>query len=245
MISKVLLKSLNLSTAQAAVYLAALELGQATIQGLSKKSGVPRASIYMFINELRERQFMTETKKGKRNLFSATGPERLVDIEQTRLHELKSVIPELSAIANIARIKPRVTFFEGIEGLKHVYPDVLTAKTDIIGFADFNTGPNVMGESYYTEYLMPARVKKGILFRAIVRDTPEARKFAKMRDNRDLRETKFLPGDNVPTEMNVYDNKIVLFSFNRTKPFAVMIEDEALARTQRLLWQAAWDRLGS
>jgi HTH-type transcriptional regulator, sugar sensing transcriptional regulator len=242
-ISKSLLKSLNLSPAQAAVYIAALELGQATIQGLSKKSGVPRASIYTFINELRERQLMTETKKGKRNLYGATEPSRLVDIEQTRLHELKSVIPELAAIANKARMKPRVTFYEGIDGLKQIYPDVLTAQTEVVGFADFNTGPGVMGERYYTEYLMPARVKKGILFRVIVRDTPEARKFAAERDNRDLRETKFLPGDNVPTELNIYNNKIVMFSFNRTKPFAVMIEDDALARTQRLLWLAAWDRL--
>jgi len=243
LISKQSLKSLNLSPAQAAVYLAALELGQTTIQGLSKKSGVPRASIYLFINELRERQLMTETRKSKRNLFSATDPGRLLDIEQTRMDELKAAIPELTAIANKARIKPRVTFYEGIEGLKQIYPDVLTAKTDVIGFADFNTGPNVMGERYYTEYLMPARVKKEILFRAIVRDTPEARAFAKARDNRDLRETKFLSGDNVPTEMNVYDNKVVQFSFNRQKPFAVMIEDEALARTQRLMWQALWDRL--
>lgn len=242
-ISKQVLKGLNLSPAQAAVYAAALELGQATIQGLSQKSGVPRASIYTFLGELRERQLMTETRKGRRNYFSATHPDRLLDIERMRMEELRAAVPELAAIANRARTKPKVTFYEGIAGLKQVYPDELTATTEIVGFADFNSGPRVMGERYYAEYLMPARVKKGILFRAIVRDTPEARAYAKARDNRDLRETKFLPGNNVPTELNVYNNKVVQFSFSKEKPFAVVIEDEALARTQYLLWKALWDRL--
>ena len=43
-----LIKSLGLSEAEIAVYLATLELGQANVQEISRKSGVKRTSIYNF-----------------------------------------------------------------------------------------------------------------------------------------------------------------------------------------------------
>ena len=47
-----LIQTLGLSEHEAAVYLAALELGEANIQEISRKSGVKRTSIYNFIDTL-------------------------------------------------------------------------------------------------------------------------------------------------------------------------------------------------
>lgn len=124
-----MLKSLNLSEAQAAMYLATLELGQATMQAIAKKSGIKRTSIYNFIEEMKERQLIVETRKKKRNVYSAVAPSNLVEIEKARLRELEVLMPELTAIQNKGRNKPRVTFYEGLEGIKEVYADSLKERS--------------------------------------------------------------------------------------------------------------------
>ena len=75
-----LLNSLGLSDAEGRVYLAALELGEASIQQLSRKSGVKRTSIYNFIDKLKERQVITETRKAKRSVYSAVHPAQLAEM---------------------------------------------------------------------------------------------------------------------------------------------------------------------
>ena len=70
-----LIQTLGLSEQEVAVYLAALELGEAHIQDISRKSGVKRTSIYNFIDALKERQLLSEIKKGKRKLYSAVSPQ--------------------------------------------------------------------------------------------------------------------------------------------------------------------------
>jgi HTH-type transcriptional regulator, sugar sensing transcriptional regulator len=239
-----LLTSLNLSNAEAAVYLATLELGQGSILDIARKSGVKRSSIYNFIEELKTRGLLIETKKKKRAVFSAAPPRSLVEIEQTRLKDLHRLLPELEAIENQSRTKPRVTFYEGLDGIKQVYADSLRTPGQIIrGYSDFEAGLKVVGDAYYTEHYVLERKKKNIFYHAIARDNQASHDWAKW-DNQGLRETRFMPGEGVTTEMNIYGDHIALISFRAKIPFAVLIEDKDLAHSMRLVWQQLWDRLG-
>lgn len=224
------------------MYTAALELGQESIQEIAKKSGVKRTSIYNFLDEMRERGLLVETHKRKRKLYSAVGPEQLVEIVKNRLHELQDVIPELLAIANASRKKPRMMFFEGIDGIKNIYADILKDRKPVVGWSDFEHNLKVMRRFYET--YVPERSRRNITYHVIVRDTPAAREWAK--GNRGaLRETKFLRSDNIRTEINIYGDMVVLMSFRSTPPIGVMIEDTNIAATMRDAWQQLWDRLPS
>jgi predicted transcriptional regulator len=238
-----LLQSLNLSSSEAAVYLAALELGESSILEIARESGVKRSSIYNFLEELKSRGLIIETKKKKRAVFSAAPPRSLVEIENTRLKDLQRLLPELEAVENKSRTKPRVTFHEGIEGIKHAYTDSFKAKGSILGFSDFDAGLKVMGYDYYTDYYEPERARRKLYYRAIVRDSAETREYIKD-DNRYWRESKILPGEGVSTEINIYNDTVCLNSFRAKKPFAVLIEDKDLAQSLRYVWQQLWDRLG-
>lgn len=239
---KNLLKSLNLSDAQAAVYVAALELGQGTIQSLSRKSGVPRASIYRFINELRERQLISEIKKGARTLYSGADPEQLVEIEQMRLRDLHRIVPELKAIQNRSAKKPRVRFYDGLEGIKSVYMDTLTAEREILSFSDFTTELQIMDRRFYDEVYIPERRRRDIMYRAILRDSPEVQQYRKLA-MKNLMESKAITDIDFSTEIDIYNTKVALMSFRDGNPYAVLIEDESLARTLRAIWKKLWDRL--
>lgn len=243
LISKTLLRSLALSQPQAWVYTAALELGEATMQQLSRKSGVKRTSIYNFLDELKERGFIVETVKRKRKVYSAIDPEQLVEIEKTRLIELERTLPELRAIKNKSRSTPRVAFYEGIEGIKEVYADMLKDKKEIHAFEDLEHMKAVLSKQFY-DWFPPERARRNISFKSILRDSAEARELTK-KNIRLLRQSKLLKTADWKTEINIYGDKVALMSFRAKTPFCVLIEDQSIAETLRDAWTELWDRLDS
>ena len=131
-----ILAALGVSNMQVRVYLAALELGEATMQALARKSEVNRSTIYTFIDDLKARGFILEGRRHKRNVYSATAPEALVDMQKSRVHELERLLPQLQAINNKSNKKPRVTFYEGFTGIEEVYKDQLRDKKEIVAYED-------------------------------------------------------------------------------------------------------------
>lgn len=242
MIDSSFFTSLGLSKQEAAVYLAALELGEATVQELARKSGVKRTSIYNFIDKLKDRQILLETKRKSRSLFSATHPHQLLELGKMRLGELERAIPQLLAINNKSLRKPRVTFHEGIEGIKEVYNDMLNHRQPIICWSDQKHMWPTLGKDY-CQYFPQERARRGIPLMMIATDTPENRGYAK-KDKDLARETKFISAkSDLRTELNIYGNKVILASFRSSPPFAVLIEDEDIAATMRVNWRELWERL--
>lgn len=239
--SKSLLKSLSLSEVQAALYSAALELGESNMQDLARKSGVKRTSIYNFIDELKERGLIIETKLKKRKIYSAVHPQQLLEIERIRITELEQVLPELLAIQNKSKTKPRVTFYEDIEGIKEVYADMLKEGTEIVAFEDLEHMQIALPKSFY-EYFPSERARRDIPFKSILRDSPEARRLAQ-KNSRLLRQSKFLASADWKTEVNIYGDKVALMSFRAKIPFCVLIDDQDIATTLRSVWQKLWDNL--
>ncbi len=239
-IPKNILQSLNLTDSQGRVYVATLELGQSNMQGLARKSGIKRSTIYTFIEEMKERGLVLETKRRKRTLYSAAHPEHLVELEKTRLAEIQSLLPELLAVYNQSRIKPRVVFYEGVDGIKEVYADTLKERKPIVGWSDYEQSQKVLGE-YYHSYAKE-RSQRNILYRCIARDTPEARQKL-LAANKELREIKLSPSGDIATELYIYGNKILLINFRSTRPIAILLEDTSIAGTLRSIWEDAWSHL--
>lgn len=239
-LSPTLLKSLNLTDDQASVYVAALELGQATMLALAKKSGVNRTKIYRFIEELKIRQLITETRKRKRNLYGAVHPEQLVEMTRETTREVESLLPELLAVYNRSRTKPRVTFYEGVEGMKDVYADTLKERKEIVGWSDYEYSFKVL-RGYLTHYPQE-RVKRNIFYKVIARENLETRRLQKI-GFKELREVRVTPSGDQQTELYVYGNKVAHLNFRSNPVFAVIIEDPAISATMRQIWKEAWEKL--
>lgn len=235
-----LFKELGVNDEQAKVYLAALELGQANMNELAEKAGLKRTSVYNYVDELIQKKLMTTGKKRKRVVYSAIHPNMLIEIEKARLAELNRTLPELLAIYNKSKTKPKVTFFEGVGGIKEVLQDMLKEKQTVSAFSDFKHMAAVFGD-YYFDVFPPERARRGIISRNIVPDTPKARELAK-KDARYLRETKFLPVPDLKTEINIYADKVALNSYQSNPPFSVIIEDHDIAETLRTIWQQLWNK---
>ena len=129
------LQNFGLGEKEAKVYLAALELGTATVQELSKKSGVNRATTYIQVESLIQRGLISSTDRQKKSLFIAEKPQRLIDIltdKKIKVDELENkfngLMPDFEAIYNVHADRPRVRFLAGEVGLNFWRNEVYKSK---------------------------------------------------------------------------------------------------------------------
>ncbi len=236
------LHTLGLSAAQMAVYLAVLELGEANMLQIAKKSEVHRTTIYTFIDELIDRGFLKETQKKKRKVYTAVDPHQLLEMEKVRLAQLEGeVLPELLAIANNTKKKPRVTFYEGVSGIEQVYGDMLKDRKPILEFEDLDAIKDALSKSFY-EYFPAERARRNITLQTISRRSSLGKEFVQ-KNIKHLRTTKFLNDIDWQTDISIYGNKVALMSFRSSIPYCVLIEDPYLAETLKSIWTELWERI--
>ena len=234
-----IVQQLGLNEKQAHEYMACLELGSATVAELAKKSGVKRTSIYNFMEDLVSRGFLSEVTRGDQAMFVAENPQALLKKAQEQLTNTQEALPQLLALFNLAGNKPKVHFYQGIDGLQKIYEATWASKEPIYAFSDYKKMMNLM-EKWMWKYA-EERTKRGIKFFCIAKDGPWAKKMV-IKNVEHKREMKIVKEGTFDTEINIYENKVAMMSFQR--PFAgVIIEDAAIAQTLKSIWQMLWTKL--
>ncbi len=242
------LQHFGLSDKEIRVYLAALEIGASPVQVIARKAGVNRATTYVQITSLTGRGLMSSYEKGKKRFFVAESPERLAAIYEDELHHLrekesilKEIMPELKRLRPGDGV-PTVRLFEGHEGLETVRQELLRSKNkefiDLLGLDYYDR--SVPKESQTRQF---NRVREaGIKGRAIhSTETPALYENSGKPGHLDRRLVVAGKYD-VPGELAVFDDKIVMLSY-KGDPVAVMIESQELATIVRSLFNLAWEKV--
>lgn len=110
--SKINLTSFGLNEKESAVYLALLELGEATISSLVMKSRVKRTTVYASLQLLHERGLVSRFTKHKRTMYLAQDPRIFRKILSEQELKLETIMPELLSLANVLTHKPTVRFLK-------------------------------------------------------------------------------------------------------------------------------------
>lgn len=231
----------GLSQNETRVYLAALELGETTISRMAKKSKVKRATTYLAVGALQARGLLTASKKGKRSVYFAENPKKLLESFDERRASITRVIPELLAIANAIDVKPKIQYFEGKAGVEETFKDILRSSGDEVLEWYSESYATDFDEKFFSSNYTPERIKKGIHVRALVPDIPLMRENAE-RNVEELRQTKLLdPAKyHIKMELNVYDKrKVSIISFK--EEFGIIIESEIIHDSLKNLFELMWE----
>lgn len=237
MVSYNILIKLGFSEKEAKLYLACLELGSATVIQLSRKTGIARGSAYDILEEMLEKGYVSKIHKDKHMVISAISPEALKKRFEDRLRDFELALPELKGLFN-KQSQPKVRYFEGIEGIKRVYEDTLTAATEILNYA--NSKEIRMHWPTYDEDYVKRRIQKNIFLKGIAPNDDYGLR-VKKDDKISLRETRLLNSKNFSftNEINIYDNKVAITSF-KNELIGIIIESREIADTQRDIFKMAW-----
>lgn len=242
------LQQAGLTKDQAALYMTLLSKGTLTARHLTQEARVSRTLGYAVLKQLEERGLVRKTEEpGAVARFSPAHPSILQErIEQNAKSAeraalaLKSTLPDLSSLYNLAAGRPGVRFYEGRDGIKEVLHDTLTAKESIYTYADLEMIEKHIGD-VNREYAK-SRDKLDIKKKALLLDTQENR-FLLEGYHTKVTDVKLIKADAVPfrTVMQIYDGKISYFTLGVEQLVGVIIADPHIYEMHKILFNAVWD----
>ncbi len=233
----------GLSQNEAKIYLVLLELGRGTVTQITRKAGLNRTTGYDILDGLVNKGLVSISGKEPKEEYAAESPDRLIAFlekekteKENHLKQIKAFLPEIKSLHNVT-LRPRVRFYEGIQGLKDVYEDTLTSHEEIKAYANVNEMHQAL-TGYFPKYY-ERRAGKGISIRAIIPDSPIGKNRAG-KDKEEMRESALVPVEkyNFSPEINIYDNKVMIASWR--EKLGIIIESAEIADAMKKIYELSW-----
>ncbi|KKW42099.1 MAG: Transcriptional regulator, TrmB [Candidatus Magasanikbacteria bacterium GW2011_GWA2_56_11] len=224
------------------MYLAALQLGPASVQAIAEQAGLHRVSAYDILPSLITKGLLRQTARGKKRFFEAADPDEIYQSLHEKQIAYINLLPELRAIQSKGAQKPKVFYYEGKEMIWQAYYDRI--RHDIPDKENLVYGTSAelltLFPKGYEEFTKE-RIRRGIGARIIVEKSSSGLLEAK-RAKDELREVRFLPaGQSFKSHTIIYGNRVMTVSWQSC--ILVIIEDQANADNQRLVWRMLWKGL--
>jgi sugar-specific transcriptional regulator TrmB len=240
---KSVIEQLGYSSQEAAVYLAALELGGSTATDIAAKARLPRTTVNLIITALSKKGLMNAYIQRKRKIWAAENPERLMITLKEREAALKLVLPELQSLRHDTGVKPTVRAYAGVEEIRQIMNDILESKHHISAILSWDEWKALLGEHYMDDFI-ESRYRQYLRIRIL---TPKSKAAAelKARDGEELRTTQFLPSSLEINNCNfIYANKVAIISLNKKRPVGILIEDQDIHHTMEVMFESLWRESG-
>jgi sugar-specific transcriptional regulator TrmB len=126
------LRRIGLTEGEIKIYDALLELGECTKTALAKRSGIAPSNIYDVTNRLVEKGIVSRVEKNGVAHFSAANPRHILDYIDEKEKEIgkerdfvNSILPTLLMKFSEKREKVAVEVFQGWNGMKTVFEDLI------------------------------------------------------------------------------------------------------------------------
>lgn len=241
------LQNIGLTDKEAAVYLSLVQVDNASVLDLSKKTKLKRPTVYVVMDSLSKKGLVSETTVGKKTHYQAEPPERLETfIERQKLvldensKRLKDIIPQIKGIERGSGERPVVKYYDGKEGIVSA-----TEET-------FGSGPVLTDEPIYLIYSRDLLDK--------VFPIEERGKYRKDRLNRKVKskvlytfEKGEIPSDDmgerikidggkypITCDIGIYKDKVRISVLN-DRFSSIFIKSEDVAETMKSLFRLIFD----
>lgn len=225
------------------IYLSLLEIGKGTVAEIARKAGINRPTGYHILGGLESKGLVKVSGKEPKQEYISESPDKIetlllkeLENSEQKLSEARALIPELKSMHNVTD-RPKITFYEGKEGLQRVYEDTLSSHEEIRAYASVEDIQPTLPH-YFPEYYK-RRTKKGIPIRAIFPESVEARERASL-DKEEMRRSLIVPSKEFGfhPEINIYDNKVMIASWR--EKLGIIIESSEIADAMKKIYELAW-----
>lgn len=239
------LEKLGWHEKKAKIYLALLQLGEGSVIDIADKAGLKRTSVYNILPEMVREGIVTTGVKRQKKFFYIENPKNLKQGFQDKISYIDKIIPELSAIHNIIPYKPKISYYEGVGGMKELYQDTLDSLhpgDTIMSYTGFKDYYDFMPREFMDWYVQE-RVKRKIRIKMIVPDFPTTREILSQAQST-LREIKVVPGNQwqFSADTEIYANKVALISHSENF-IGVILESKEINQMQRMAFEIMWNAL--
>lgn len=233
-------RNIGLSTKAAKIYLAALELGEASVQRLAQKSRIKRTTLYYILDELIETGALICTKVGKKVYYIPEQPATLLKNVKEKIKNFEESLKLLEDKASHLNSKPRVYFLYGSAGFRQAWDMILNTKEK--EYRIITQGENFLeyvNEKYIIDEIVAKKKKLGVRSKQLITASEYAKKII-AKDIQENRVSKFLPPIYKLPFTEIITESIVAFISPRFNNMIFIVENEDFSRTRKSIFESLW-----
>jgi HTH-type transcriptional regulator, sugar sensing transcriptional regulator len=236
-----IMQNIGLTTKEARIYLAALEIGSNPVSIIAKKAKINRVTAYDIIEKLAKRGLMTSFTRAKVKYYTAADPELVVEDFKKKVTDLDGALPQLKHLKGEVK-KTAVMSYEGIEAIKNIYKEALSTNQEILMYSNI-----AELESHWPSFMEDferRRMNYEIPLKLIAAKNSRGH-FMQEYDDEFQRKTCLISKEPHAVESHIilFDHKVAMISTQSS--VGVVIEDEAIASAQRALFHINWEMLSN
>ena len=233
-----ILKDIGLNEREVSVYTTLVKEGELNASKIAYYTKINRTTVYLELDNLINRGLVNFIVRNHKKYFSATRPEKIIDILEERKRQAQKLVSELNSLQK-SKDKTKVQIFEGKEGVKNLYLDALKENTHMCVFG--GTGIGFKTFKYYYPQIYRQAKNSNISARFIVNTGTEKDFNYYGKFNAKI---KYMPkGYESKVTTIIYANKVALQSLQEDNIYFLLIEDKNLAESYRNTFEFMWKSL--
>lgn len=236
-----ILNTFCLGEREKTIYLAALELGETLQVPLAHKAKLKRTTLREILPDLFARGFLQQVVRGKRKYIIARDPRELAADLEEKAKRTQELLPFILAFQNVSTEKPEVRYFDGVDGIKFVYDEILKPGDPTYSFLNIdNIHPQVL-QWLMSDYV-PRRMAKKITTYTILNST---QKKEEILPELPYRYNCIVPAEQFPFKMDIEIGGPYVAFLHYQKdhsPNAILIRSDAAATTLRSIYKLIYEK---
>lgn len=237
----------GLSELEANCYKQLLERGELSPPQVAEILGISRQNSYLLLAKLERLGVVTKDERHNKLRYSPANPKILTKLCALNIRDLENVkqklddnMTDFQSLYNLAKDRPGISVFHGVEGIKKLYRDTLHKHPSEILLVLSEHGKTSYLTAWIERNFRPQRLEKGIQLREII-NTPEEH------DPRELEtllwEKKYVDMPTMPRNMDIliYDDNVTFIKYNKKEPRGFTIDDSLVYFALKSFFETIWD----
>lgn len=235
---KLALAAVGLEKKEVEIYLALLELGEASVLDISKKANIKRPTAYLALASLTAKGFVSKIIRGNKSYFAPQHPKKLVTESELRLKEMRKIVPQLESLLDKSSGRPKIMIYQGKEELDCAYDEWFVQKGELVYVGTLKLSSEVYPQTY--KKMSYLTLSPEIRIRELINESEESRKYAKNVKG-PYRLIRFMPREFLPFEadIGIYGNRVFITSVKK-EYFTVGIESDEISQVFRTIYDLMW-----
>ncbi|MDR0860334.1 MAG: hypothetical protein LBO09_05160 [Candidatus Peribacteria bacterium] len=239
-----LLEQFGFSEKEAKIYLACLELGQAPVSSIARNVKEQRVNTHYILKNLVAKGVAQTFVKNRSAFYSVLSPDKLFQNWEAKFESFKEKLPELLAISGKFDHKPKVEFYEGLEGIKYVYRQIILSMESTGKFFYSFLGTTDIDpkfQKYMTDEFVPRMLQYPTKVKVIIPKQSLTHEYA--RSNKERHESIVIDDTifDISGEIVIFgQDKVAIVMYNSEELSAVIITSKMLHNGFKNMFNLIW-----
>ena len=250
------LQNIGLSQKEIKIYLALLQLNQASVLDLAKHTHLKRTTIYPFLNELKSKGLVewgvgkyakrAKVREPKQILRYAKAQKRkyarsVMKLEENLTELEKCYTEDISDVS--------VKYYDGIDECREMCTEMFKAKSEIVSYSSWMKYPYLGKEWCVNFYDKLQHMKNFSIEREIISATEHnlyhAKEYIQKPNYKKNYFFKFIPPrkEFIKVDTHIFDDSIITFSFKGVKPNGIFIKNKDLAQSDKAIFEVLFEEV--